>query len=311
MPESVAVAPDAVYQNTGMIQRLRFGFRQRIVSGRRHSLGSEDAISRERAFNFFIQKGGQAEQFEREESSIRAEIFRKLQESRWFREESDANTAPITASKTWIGDTFEVGVDILGLPTLADPESNVSSKGNLASSSSHTNLLPSITHRGHSQESVHSLVSTKPRTELSSSSPSSPSSHVDATSSQSRLIVPESQPHPDSKQPTTTRPKFLELDNSSSAGAPSNPVSIHSALASTKPRGKARVTFSDTAAEPIRQFSITGNNVVEEPEPVEPEEVLERDPSPTTSAGAAARIHDELEAPEGSKVLIRGQCYFS
>ncbi|KAG8778704.1 hypothetical protein FRC16_003738, partial [Serendipita sp. 398] len=127
MPETVALGDLSRDDNShgpGMMMKgFNFlGMKKQVTSQsmrNRRSLSSEEGISRERAFRFFMSTGGRKEDFDRQEGSIRREIGQRLKQSGWLLSEDNRKTATAPTTKKWIGDSFEVGKDILGLSTLA------------------------------------------------------------------------------------------------------------------------------------------------------------------------------------------------
>jgi hypothetical protein len=84
----------------------------------------------------------------------------------------------------------------------------------------------------------------------------------------------------------------------------------HDPSKDSKGKGKANVTFQDVPSQQGQPSSGKSSEILAstpELEPVSPEDVLTREPTPTTSAGAAALIQEELEPDDDSGVLIRGR----
>ncbi|KIM21701.1 hypothetical protein M408DRAFT_333312 [Serendipita vermifera MAFF 305830] len=311
----------------------------------RRSLSSEEGVSRERAFLFFVREGGRPEEFESREQGVRQEILRRVQRTRWFPADGKGGSSSNqpNASSNWVGDTFEIGKDLLGLSTLAPKEEEPAAVGRISLSSPRQSFnspeaaTASFAHARKGDKTVESpeaITSTKPKIHMhSSSSSSNVQSYYSASSSASgskvavasnlstpptggepststtRLMTPLpvisrgpsaiSAAHSDTKvvAPPPSRPDLLDT-----ATAPVvNPLrSALRARDGTEGRGKAgaRVMFPENAEIPRSDSPVS-----EEPAP--PSEVLNREPTVTTSAGAAARVNNELEPEDGSDILIR------
>ncbi|KAJ7254353.1 Pleckstrin homology domain-containing protein [Mycena haematopus] len=122
MPEKIVALSDSAARKSKK-RRLRLG-----------SSNDDDEdghlsriISREHAFAFFIQQGGNEEDWEEaREQSVREEMLRRWRETEWGaiwgrrRQKKD----PKQASKRWIGGSFEVG-DILGVNILEEPAESI------------------------------------------------------------------------------------------------------------------------------------------------------------------------------------------
>jgi hypothetical protein len=313
MPEGIAAVPnpegDSVH-TSGLGKRLGLGLRRRIPSTPlRRSISSHDSISRERAFTFFISKGGRPEQFE--ENSVKAEMLRRLRASRWFPEEQGSSGA-VPTSSNWVGETFEIGKDVLGLPTLAEPkedpqrckspdlhaESVGSLKGKSNTSSKAVN--DQVTTSGAKKSPVESMHDSIRHLQdgNGNSPPSVASFPVDPGSSQVRLLA-SSKDVQINKTDSSGRlltPRATEIPTSADMNMAEQASLILPPTIRSK--GKARVTFLDGIGDK--------RTTDQEPDMASPHEVLTREPTPTTSAGAAARVQDELEPIKDSDILIRG-----
>lgn len=324
MPETIATASihdSSSTQTSGLVTRLGLGLRKRLPV--RRSFSSHESISRERAFTFFLSEGGHPEQFENQENKIKAEIQRRLRESRWFREEPEDTRASAPTSNTWIGETFEIGKDILGLPTLVEPEEEPDHRSRMGSPEPHAESVRSLTgtSKPASQRAKPSMKQpefkahlTEPIPETSTSirgtngdsPPSIGSTPAGAASSQVHLLA---SPEEVQGNKSLSNESLLGLQRinipTPAATKPAALLSPPTALA--KGKGKAKVTFSTDLGRK-RTKSDLSVETPSEPEPAKPHEVLAREPELTTSAGAAARVQDELEPVDDSDILIRGKC---
>ncbi|CAK5280363.1 unnamed protein product [Mycena citricolor] len=91
----------------------------------------EDSVTkviREHAFSFFIQHGGNEEDWEESrEQTVREEMLRRWKESEWgtaLRGRAHGKKSAKQAAKTWIGGSFEVG-DLVGVNILQEPTESV------------------------------------------------------------------------------------------------------------------------------------------------------------------------------------------
>ncbi|KAF7365311.1 hypothetical protein MVEN_00403100 [Mycena venus] len=101
---------------------------------RRHLLGSgdrddEDAhisqIIKEHAFAFFIQQGGNEEDWEEtREQSVREEMLRRWRDTEWGAILGRQRQSKEPKAKRWIGGSFEIG-DILGVNILQEPAESI------------------------------------------------------------------------------------------------------------------------------------------------------------------------------------------
>jgi hypothetical protein len=309
MPESIAASPALEgnsVQTSGLGKRLRLGLRKRTHStSSRRSISSRDSISRERAFKFFLSKGGRPEQFE--ENSVKAEMLRRLRASRWFPKEQSSSGA-VPTSSNWVGETFEIGKDVLGLPMLAEPEEDpqrnrmgspqlhAESVGSLKgmSNTSSKPVKDEVTTSGDKKSTVESTHDSIRHLHDGNSPLSVVSFPADPSSSQVRLLTPSKdvQINKTDSSGGLLTPRVTEIPTSADMNmAEQAPPTVRS-------KGKARVTFPDDIGQK--------RTIDQKPDVASPHEVLAREPAPTTSAGAAARMQDELEPVEDSDILIRG-----
>jgi len=249
-----------------------------------------------------LSKGGDPGQFE--ENSVRAEMLRRLRASRWFREEQGA--AP--TSNNWVGETFEVGKDILGLPTLTEPEEDPH-RSRAGSPDPHPESVGSLKRRSNtSSKAVKGKVTTSEAKKSPVESTHDSIRHLQDGNGNSPRSVASFPVEPGSSQVrllASSRDVRSNKTNSSGGLLTEipTPADIDMAEASVvspaiRSKGKARVTFPD-GIRPKRSTEVSQDMA-------SPDEVLAREPAPTTSAGAAARVQDELEPVEDSDILIRG-----
>jgi len=355
MPTTVVtqgqISREVPEQTGGMGLRKRFSFaglRSHFVSSKpRRSFSSEESVSRKRAFIFFIRQGGRPEDFASQERSVKEEILRRVRRTRWFEEDRQDNTSAGVMHRSWVGDTFEIGKDLLGLSTLAveadepavneplsivgSSQSNYPSKryvtghlsravgtGSVVSESVEIGISSSrpnnFTSPSVSQSHVNNKSANK-STANASSATTSTSSHLatEASSSRTRLFTP---PAVVSRGPSDISETHSDtrIVAASAAAAPSLPNFADNATAPPAPglrpalrtdnredarKKPAKVTFPE---EPgiIRTDSPASE------QPAAPEEVLTREPTPTTSAGAAAITNEEMGPEDGKDVLMRG-----
>ena len=321
---------------SGMGKRLGFaGIRDKLLGHspeHRRSLSSEDAVSRERAFQFFLREGGRPEEFESQESGVKEEILRRVQRTRWFQGDSKGisglNNAP---SGNWVGDTFEIGKDLLGLSTLAPKEEEPAMVGRISLGSPRQSFSSpeagktSIAKNG-------GVTSTRPRISFqsSSSSSSAPRSYVSASSNpeESTVAIESNASSPGDAGTSTTRlmtppvisrgPSAISAaysDTKAVVSAPARPDLLDTTTAPVGPPLRSALRPTDgaeghgKAGARVKFPESTENLQSESPiseQPAAPADVLTREPTVTTSAGAAARINDELEPDDDTDVLIRG-----
>jgi hypothetical protein len=359
MPTSVASQDHNPHDHTethdgmGIGKRLGFaGIRNKFMHPTKHrrSMSSEESVSRERAFLFFVREGGRPEEFESQERGVKEEILRRIRLTRWFPDDKRNNVSAGGAPSDWVGDTFEIGKDLLGLPTLApDEEPAAIGRPSLSKASlpDHSYWSPEggaksffkvvdagATASGSAEPGTPSLHPMAPINSTSSSSAaksrvsshsgtkrnqndstagasSSSYSTAEAGSSRTRLFTPPavtsrgppdiSVAHSDTQVAASVTARSSIPDTATAPAA----SGLRSALRSNNKEdtGKAhvKVTFPE-ATETLQSESPASE------QPAAPIEVLTREATITTSAGAAARINDEMEPDDGTDVLIRGMC---
>ncbi|KAG8826289.1 hypothetical protein FRC19_009348 [Serendipita sp. 401] len=255
-------------------------------------------------------------------------------------------TAPTT--KKWIGDSFEVGKDILGLSTLASQHeeppvvgrtsiaddkavSVASPEGDarafsevlgdttlspgLKATAAETNMPDPITLIGDTGGRNLSATAIKSIDSSGSQVMSATGSKVGSYVSTTHLLAPPrtTTPEPLSNESTTSLSKRRQdIRKSGSAASLREAASaVRSALRvpsrsnslSGKKKGKGKVTFPEDPAGVRGNVSETPRS--EEPT-ASPNEVLTREPSLNTSAGAAARINEELQPlDDAGDVILR------
>jgi hypothetical protein len=349
MPNNVAsgeVFSEPAAQNLGIGKKISLGIRKRLslASQQRRSLSSEDSVSRDRAYLYFISKGGKPEDFESREKSVKAEILRRVRDTRWFEGANVGAQDPNAAARRWVGDTFEIGKDVLGLSmlvpeeeeppvigrtsvsegirgTAASPEENaVSFSKILGATVESTGSKSSIPKPGSST----APESTKSRqgeergeTPASHGSPGTPdfsANSAAAGNSKTQLLSPSpisgssssvnlSRPGPLDPSKRQNRPSESNFQREVTSITPSIKKGSESPKVSkgkSKGKGKEKVKFRD---EPDKVFLGIPTPQIEA---ISPTEVLTREPSQTTSAGAVARMKEELLADDESGISMRG-----
>ncbi|KAG8829407.1 hypothetical protein FRC17_006633 [Serendipita sp. 399] len=356
MPETVALQlTDSSRDGSGHTQGVMmkglslFGMRKHTPSQPMHtrrSLSSEDGVSRERAFRFFMSKGGRKEDFDNQERSIRREIAQRLKQSRWLLAEENQKTSTTSPAKKWIGDSFEVGKDVLGLSvmapqheeppilgrtgiaddespslaSLASPEegakafsevlrdTTISPRSKAKAAETNIPNLAALT--AEPVEQTLSDVAIKSLGTPASQTPSlTPKSHGEPSTSRTALLAPPrtATPEPISGGSTISLPsKLPDIKRSGSVSSLKEAAgALRSALRvptrSDSPsgkKGKGKVTFPVDSARPTPR-SQRGEETA-----AHPLEVLTREPSPKTSAGAAARINEELEPLDDAEDVV-------
>ncbi|KAF7299192.1 hypothetical protein MIND_00867900 [Mycena indigotica] len=222
---------------------------------------------KDHAFAFFLQEGGQEEDWENNEEGIREEMLRRWRESEWGllrrRKEKTDWKQP-----KWIGGSFEVG-NILGVNVLHDQAESI------RTSNRSTRFGASSSHLPFSLDEHATSITHAPSSFVTAPQQGAPSS--------SNLHVPSLLPNGGDEELRRTQSDFATPPRPSLQ--PSSPV--------VKSDSEIPVVAKRTvhyAQLPDRDASSSGT-------PASPSEVLERNPAEIPDTSAAATIESPSPAP--------------
>ncbi|CAG8648600.1 5248_t:CDS:2, partial [Acaulospora colombiana] len=317
MPNNVAsgeVFNEPAAQNLGIGKKIGLGIRKRfsLASQHRRSLSSEDSVSRERAYLYFISNGGRPEEFESKEKSVKAEILRRVRDTRWFESASAGAQDPNAAAKKWVGDTFEIGKDVLGLSMLVPEEEEPPVIGRTSVSEGIRGTATSPEENAVSFSKILGATVESRGSKTSASKPGSSKAPASTKSGEGdeHRETPISHGTPDSpdfvSNEAVAESSKTRLLSPSPLPASSSSVSLSRPGALDPSRRQDKVSESTSRRE-ITSITPSSKKGSESPkiEALSPTEVLTREPSPTTSAGAVARMQEELLPDDESGILMR------
>ncbi|KAJ7044004.1 Pleckstrin homology domain-containing protein [Mycena alexandri] len=266
--------------------------RQKDKKRRHFRVGSTDGdddddiskIIREHAFAFFIQEGGNEEDWGEREQSVREEMLRRWRETEWgaIWGRRKQSKEPKQAKK-WIGGSFEVG-DLLGVNILHEPAESIRDRMSTRSArnsnrSARSPRRPFVASSSSHLLSVHSVVE----------------SPEDEYTGMTSFFTPQANSDSVLLRPLTTGDESGRRTQSDFAARPILETSTPAVKSDTHVPGVARQRVH--YAEPPQRENGSGAD-----SPAPPSEVLERSASdlPGTSAEA---MSTPREVPWGEVVM--------